>query len=684
MQKFDALEIQKNFEEKRLILGKKLEGFLLRKLSYLGQFLSHIFTTKYSSFFGCLTIIAISILARSTRDIGHDSALYLEIAEKLSKGGKYYYDFFENNLPLSFLFTLIPLFCAKFFHGNSIIFLEIFVNLVGIFSIYASAKILTRSVIYNNRTIFNLIIFSFASGFFLRIYTLQFNEFGTKSTYFLAFAYPYISYHLLNNFTAKRDQIISGILAALLFCLKPHYGILVMVFEIKKICENRSIKSAFCLRNYITLFLLIFYLLFLFICFPDYISAVPKFSELYYRSQNFQFFIFFRDDIFPLALIAVLCLKNNKQNFLQIFFATSIAAILIVTAEVGGGFDQRFAFWSLSLPLLFVSIFFIIKNRYINWQRNWIIILAIFVITQFDSENAFSIAFNLSFFWLLLVAIFAFKHRKILPHNALEKFFLLRNLTSQLFVITLAAISYFLCFSDKNLYGTIFVTTTIFSIALLFCYQGIYERINSTKQLSKLSIIAITTALSYIIMLHLAAIFNFQNLLTFNYNSPNYFNDQMIKIVKNYTKEEDEVTSVAIGIYGTYPAMNYMNKTNPLPFVQLNSLYDLINDASLKEVDIYVLSRLKEQLQSPKNKLIFLERKDYFSKNCDISFLEFYFRDPEFKKIFLTNYTFFNRIIYYKSAAKELKFFNDNDELKVSEKPETIERDIEVYVRKSN
>lgn len=239
MQKFDSLEIQNNIEEKRLILGKKLEWFLLKKLAVFGQFLSHIFTAKHSTFFGCLTIVAISIIAQSTRDIGHDSSVYLDVIQKMLNGGKYYYDFFENNLPLSFLFTAIPYSLAKFFHGNSIIFLEIFINLVGITSIYSSVKILKRSETYNSQPIFNLIIFGFATGFFLRVFTLQYNEFATKSTYFIAFAIPYISYHCLESSALKnRDQIISGTLAALLFCLKPNYGILVIAFEIKTTREQ--------------------------------------------------------------------------------------------------------------------------------------------------------------------------------------------------------------------------------------------------------------------------------------------------------------------------------------------------------------------------------------------------------------------------------------------------------------
>ena len=413
MQKFDFLEIQNNIEEKRLILGKKLEEFLLKKLLIFGQFLSRIFTAKYSTFFGCLTIFTISIIAQSTRDIGHDSSVYLDVIQKILNGGKYYYDFFENNLPLSFLFTAIPYLLAKFLNGNSIIFLEIFVNLVGIISIYSSVKILKRSEIYNSQPIFNLIIFGFAAGFFLRVFTLQYNEFATKSTYFIAFAIPYISYNCLKNSALKnRDQIIIGSLAALLFCLKPNYGILVIVFEIKKLLENKSIKSGFCLRNYTALFLLISYAIFLFTCFYDFISALPAFSAVYYKYKYLELRPFFKEDVFPISLLIILCFsKIKKYDLLKPFFLASLSATLIITSEFIGDHDQRFAIYSLSLPMLLLSIFIIVKNKYINWQHNWILLLIALIVPQFDTKNTFEIALNLPVFWPFFVIFFSIKFK---------------------------------------------------------------------------------------------------------------------------------------------------------------------------------------------------------------------------------------------------------------------------------
>ena len=82
----------------------------------------------------------------------------------------------------------------------------------------------------------------------------------------------------------------------------------------------------------------------------------------------------------------------------------------------------------------------------------------------------------------------------------------------------------------------------------------------------------------------------------------------------------------------------------------------------------YVMSQLKEALKLPKNKLVFVGILHQFDdKKCSIEFLEYYFRDAEFRKIFLENYVFLTRI---------------TNTLKSSEDLNIINRDAEVYIRK--
>ena len=154
--KFDILEIQQNIEEKRQILGKKFENFLLKKITNFANYCSKIFIKKNSLFYCCFAIILTSIFASSTRDIGFISAINLEG----SKG----------------IFSIIN-FLANFSTIDAIILAQILFNFLGIIILVILAKFLKKSKIYQNRALYNVIIISACCGYFLRIFTLQFNEY---------------------------------------------------------------------------------------------------------------------------------------------------------------------------------------------------------------------------------------------------------------------------------------------------------------------------------------------------------------------------------------------------------------------------------------------------------------------------------------------------------------------------
>ncbi len=683
MRKFDTLEIQKNFEEKRLILGKKLEDFLLSKISKIGGFLKKVFAAKSCAFFGSLVIIALSVLIRSTHDIGHDSAACLEITQKFLNGGKYYFDFFENNLPLVFYFLSLAQIPAKFFAINPIIALEIFTNLVGILALYFTAKILKRSSAIKDQTTFNIIILAFACGFFLRVFTLSFNEFGTKSTFYLALAMLYISFWLLER-PKKSDQIIAGIIAALIFCLKPHYGILVIVFELVRLFEKKSIKTIFRLQNYVTLALLVSYLVFLFLHFPDYISAIPSFSKIYFNGSFCIFFVI-KEDLLPFIFLMVLCLSFvKKPGLLKALFIASLGSLLVVIAELLGGIDQRFAFYSLSLPFFILLFVEIVKNNYINWRRDTLALMVIFLIPQFDKTIFTAIIFNLGAFWWIFAMILSAKWRNILKNENLQtggffgRYFLQRNFISWLCFSALAIFTIVLFFNKKTGNLAWFLSTIILILLVRF-YQNLYQKFFATKKFSQFSAGVIFTVFSYFLSLQVFAI-------TDQSHATNYVNNEMIKTVKNNTKNDDEIEVIANAISGTYPMINYAGKQNKLPSLQLFFLYEKINNKSkINSVENYLFLRVKEQMLNPKNQLLFIENKGSGVDNlCVIGFLEYYFYDPEFKKIFLQNYTFLNRIIQYKNLDKKVELYADEKNLNISKSSRIIEREIEVYVRKNN
>ncbi len=170
---FDPLTAKHKIEEIRLILGKKIELFLLEKLFLLKNFLNKILNHKSTAFFGSLFIIISSLLIQSNRDLGEISSA------RLLKYPAIIFDNFSNLQLLTF-----SLF---------------FINLSGIISIFLSYKILKKSEIINNRALLNIIILSFTFGFFIRNNEFYSNEIVSESAIFLIFLYPILASFLSKN-----------------------------------------------------------------------------------------------------------------------------------------------------------------------------------------------------------------------------------------------------------------------------------------------------------------------------------------------------------------------------------------------------------------------------------------------------------------------------------------------------
>lgn len=644
--KFDLLELRKNIEEKRLLWGERLEQFLLKKLWAFGGLLKGGLTAPSGALVGCWIIIAISILARSTRDIGPESAQLLDIAN---------HGITASHFSLIFCLSKIPHFLANFFSSNLILAQEIFVNLLGIAAIYFSAKILERSDIAKDRTVFNLIILSFACGFFLRVFTLQFNEFATETSYFLALIFPYLSYQFLEESKFKKsDQILLGLIAAVLFFLKANYVIFIVVFEVAKLLQKNSFLPAFCLRNFITFFLVIFYLVFLHLPGSYEIKASAIFSVIH-------------DDLFPIFLLIFLnSFLLQKFSILRPLFLAVIAAFLLLISEMDASYDARSAFYSLSLPLVTLLLFYLIKSKAINWQRDSVILFLIFIVPQFDPEIFSQVIFNFGVFWWIFALILAASWRRVglgsehYQRLSLTKQFLLpHNLFSRIYfaVMVLATFAFA---SNKKYEDLAWIFLTIILLALISLQQKLYEEFYRQKELSHFSNSAICLVVAYVFSLHLTAVFNLP-VSGHEYKSPNYLSEQMHRAIKNYAAEEEEITIISEKNSTRYPLIIYAKKENDLSALAQD------------------LSNIKQQILRAENRLIFSEKTD----NCSINSLELYLRDEEFRKAFLKNYIFKNRIITKEKSEKKVQFFDEEKNIELPQSLETITSEVEIYIRKN-
>lgn len=524
------LELQQDIEEKRLILGKKFENFLLKNLRKVGAFLRQNLSAKSGAFFGTLVVALISIFIRSTRDIGYNSGFFLDL-------------------------TSI----------NQILLADFLVNLIGILSIYLSFLILKKSEIAKNKFALNLLIISFSVGFFLRSFTLQFNDFITFYSAILAISFPII---------------------------------------------------AFCFRD---------------------------------LSRDFR-------------------LKNKKVFCL---FA-SLVALFLVFYSGSDFYGNRSLVYSLLLPAIVMLAYRLNSKKCINWKRDFIILIFILAAPQFDPRIFDKIVFNLGAFWWVIVLFFvgSFRLNSVLK-KPIFSFLMPRDFFSWLYFVVVAAFTIFLL-SKKNTQEFAWFFSTVILIILTIFYQKIHEKTANKRELSTFSASAIFLVFSYIINLHLAAIFNFY--YASKYKSPNQVSEQIAAISKSYKK--GEISIISDEKSDIYPIANYIEKINSSSFLAIQNLYK--NSTNHQDS----LDILQQKIGDKKNKIIILKQGREGKNQCQTSFLEYYFYDREFKKTFLQNYVFLTKITEKEEQEKPVKFFLEGEEYVLQDLGSVITREFEVYVRK--
>jgi hypothetical protein len=716
---FDSLELQKNIEEKRLIYGYRFGNFLTKKTLKFGQFLRSIGASKYFAFYGCLAIFLVSILVRSTRDIGHDTGSYLEMGRKILAGGKYYHDFFEGNLPFALYLSAIPHILAKIFSIHLVIAAEIFYNFIGLVAVISSGLILRKSTLVDRRSFYNLVLFALSAGYFLRIFSLQFNEFGTKAGYLLLFAYPYIAYQFpRKNAITIIDKIVPGMLAGLIFCVKPHYFLLVLAFEIAKIFNKKSIKCLISLTNFTALIVIFGYLFLMLKYCPEYFEHLAALKSIYkvYQIPKLwlvSIFLIFVYNILPTLFLVILTFDLiGKDQHIKLLFIAFIGASLIALSESLNAYDQLSSFYSLSLPLMIVVIYSLFDQNKANFSKNWFLIFSIIIISQFDVLNFSELSTQLIVLWWVAFLLISFSWRKFFKNNLVElnskklhkikNIILLNNVYLKAIFALLAIATIVLSTSSKYCKINYLLCVLIFSLVIL-ASEKLHQNFITKNYYSRVAIIIITIVFSGYLGLTMASIFNHQNLYGHYFKSPNYGNSEIIKTINQYAKDDkNQPIIVAYGIYGMYPMLSYSNKHNPLPSHYLSPLENNISDSIkynfnqkndykiLKEgifygsgedeigVRKYLFDRLKMAMKIKNNNLLIIYKKHYDGyDDCRIGFLEYYLQDREFRKIFFKNYHFLNRVIYSKRN-------NSKNNAEFAKKGEMKDRNSEIMTKDSS
>jgi len=631
---FNPFEIRRNIEEKRVFYGKKLEDFVLAKIALLCDFLARNISHKSFALIGSIFVVALSIFLGSTRDLGYESSAYL-------------LDLKHDASPLFLAIVLWVKSNAEFLGINAAIIAIIFANLCGILLLLICAKNLSKSDLVKNSAIYNLTIIAIAIGFFLRVFTSHFNEFFTTSTCFLFLAFSYFSYQF--SPLKSLNLVALNLISAMLLCFNLNDLILVAVFEFFNLVKTRNFKD-FVARNFLAFLVLV--------------------SGIYYQNfTNFNADISYeilKFAVFPLIGVMLMCwFLLRKYKILENFYLLNLAAILLVLLQQSLDYDKEFIIFSLSVPSLVLSFYLIVKEKKIAWLNDWVILFLLAFLPVFALKTFSELFFDLVVFWWVFVLWQNFLWRKIpsknheIKNDFAANIFWLRNFNSFFCFSIIAFISIRLGLDGSVKFLPWFLCFMVFFTFVIFS-QKVHEAVTNNQTFSHINSRVLVFLFSYFLALHLDAIFAMKNFSAQGLKSPNFISDEVAKTIKNFAAKDEKVTFISSQISNYSSLFLYLDKDN-------------------KFSD---LSSLKQRLKDPKNKLIFVEDDE-----CKIGFIEEYLYDEEFAKIFFENYTFLNRI-YSTFELKPKPHFYSDKSLELYEKAlgpskEAIDRDVEVYVRKT-
>ncbi len=620
----------------------------------------------------CSLIFLLSIFLRSTIDIGADTGFYIDLGKKIANHQKYYYDFFESNFPISFYIYALQYNLSTISGINIILMSDIFINSLGLASILYSAKILKRAD-FADKNHYNLIIITFFITYFLRIEALQNGEFGTKTSFFLILIYPYFAYSLLTKSQLNKiDLICRGCLMGLMPCFKPHYIILPFIIELYKFWQQKKWYFFIELDKLIAMLIMALYLNFLVRITPEFLEfMVPMWKEFYGHYKNFRYFLSSiatnsLDNIIDILLIipAFLYLKINKNDKILIGFVAALSLLIIL--ESAGTIDQEVVFYSMST--LYIARFCLefFQSNYFDFYQNKFLVLTFLFIPAFDIGNFFNAIINITNIWWILVPII-FLYLNKFHKNFITTFDNNYHKYLILYVVFLV-ISILSIFYLKQ-YLSSFINCILFLI-LLFLFEKVHKKFYNKA--SFILIFVMLFASSHYLYKYFYSIWQTAAKDSF-FASPNPLSDDMALHIKKYAQQpQDDFLSISSWIAHQYPLTNYLEKNNNFKYAVV-AIYDaakytIFNAENFNRnfVFTYLFDDFKKQLKNDNLKIVFVnisENRRRSPTKCNIGTLEYYYNDPAFKKIFLENFYFKNRILHY-------------------DKKDKILYDFEVYIRK--
>ncbi len=632
----------------------------------------------------CTTIFLLSIFIRSILGIGPDTGVYLDLGRKIANGKKYYYDFFEGNFPLSFYFYAFQFRVSNFLHINPIYMSEIVVNILGVASIYFSTKYLQKTTIYDNKNHYNLIIIGFCLAFFLRIGALEISEFGTKTSFLLALLFPYISSSFIRKKPFSEKELFwRGVCMGLIPCLKPHYLILILFIEFYNFWQRRSLKFFFEIDKLIMVLIGSFYLFLIIKFIPEFFESIAMQNSVYY-GNNHSFLANFTEKflwnfVVPYLILLVFSrIKFTKNDLILAIFLFEVS--FLVAVENIGTIDQFSVFFAIVTICYLKWIYDLFCAEENNLSKYNFLIFIFACSSILFLGSLFLLSFSAFFYWVILpfFLFFSFSKNKKFSANLFNKILAITILYLVLFFISCLSLKYF---KIKEFY--------LVSLAALFVIMFFIEKnsLNFSQNFSSHSIFLLIGSIFWFFGCYFSVISS-AFLKDGISEKHNLFLRKTSYYAKSYAYQQDDKILFLTGSnFHQFPLLNYLEKENfyiasvpvNLVFYSENTNFLYSEDYNKSYTMNYLFRDLKRRIADENLKVLFVNKGEF----CNIGFLEYYFKDKEFREVFNRNFYFKNHIKIFSDSnskffiSKSNAIFNKDDKSK-----QNILYDFEVYIRR--
>lgn len=305
--------------------------------------------------------------------LNYDASWLMHAAERMLAGGTYSRDFFETNPPLILYLSLPPVILSKMFAFKLALLFRAYIFLLASFSLVLCYGLL-GSLFRSESSPRLAVTFFITLGVVFLI--LPCFDFGQRDHLLVILTLPYFllaACRLQGENFPRSVAFGVGVMAGLGFAIKPHFLLTPLLIEGYLAWQKKNARACLRPETLALLSTVFFYVLSIFLFFPDYIYIVVPYSlRLYYSSVSQPWSALLMNGaaaycVFPL-LFYLLQFKERSHKILGSVLALGLLGFLFAY------FSQRMIHYyhlipSLSFALLLLVVEF--DSMVSSLPRRW-------------------------------------------------------------------------------------------------------------------------------------------------------------------------------------------------------------------------------------------------------------------------------------------------------------------------